>query len=323
MAGVKQRTIMVVDDEPAIREMMTWMLKEKNFAVLAAENGREAVKLLEMSGATIDAITCDMLMPVMNGMELAKHNYEHGDLPFIVCTTITDSGMAVKMMRYGVQDFLVKPITQQTLVATINAAINRRLFVTMKMEGETALDGNVSSIVIPAKRSQVLAGLDWIREKLGDSLQPDQRGKFLTHSFVFLQNAYEHGSLLFGEAQKTTLLKEGKFELEVKKRDSASKANITIDMAVLEGEASLRIRDEGAGFDYKKYLNMTPDDVVKRLDMPNGRGINMSVHYFDLIEYGDGGASVVLTKRFVDSGDAGSAQSDDKTVNDATLVTPS
>lgn len=297
---------MVVDDEPAIREMMTWMLKEKNFAVLAAENGRDAVKLLDKPGATIDAITCDMMMPVMNGMELAKYNFDDGNLPFIVCTASSDSGMAVKMMRYGVQDFLVKPITQQKLVATITAAINRRLFVTMKMKGEAALDGNVSSIVIPAKRSQVLAGLDWIREKLGDNFQPNERGKFLSHSFVFLQNAYEHGSLLFGEGEKTRLLNEGKFELEVKNREAACKANITIDMAVLEGEASLRVRDEGAGFDYKKYLNMTPDDVAKRLDMPNGRGINMSVNYFDLIEYGDGGASVILTKRFVDSGNAGS-----------------
>lgn len=272
MVGLNKQTIMVVDDEPAIREMLTWMPKEKSFAVLAAENGRDAVELLDGPGATVDAITCDMMMPVMNGMELAKYNFDDGNLPFIVCTASSDSGMAVKMMRYGVQDFLVKPITQQKLVATITAAINRRLFVTMKMKVETALDGNVSSIVIPAKRSRVLAGLDWIREKLGDNFQPNERGKFLSHSFVFLQNAYEHGSLLFGEGEKTRLLNEGKFELEVKNREAARKANITIDMAVLEREASLRVRDEGAGFDYKKYLNMTPDDVAKRLDMPNGRG---------------------------------------------------
>ena len=66
----KAATILVVDDDPAVRELTVSALEEMNYRVLAAENGRVALEVLRQAG-TVDLAVIDLVMPVMNGRELA------------------------------------------------------------------------------------------------------------------------------------------------------------------------------------------------------------------------------------------------------------
>jgi CheY-like chemotaxis protein len=66
----KAATILVVDDDPAVRELTVSALEEMNYRVLAAENGRVAIEVLRQAG-TVDLAVIDLVMPVMNGRELA------------------------------------------------------------------------------------------------------------------------------------------------------------------------------------------------------------------------------------------------------------
>lgn len=66
----KAATILVVDDDPAVRELTVSALEEMNYRVLAAENGRVAIEVLRQAG-TVDLALIDLVMPVMNGRELA------------------------------------------------------------------------------------------------------------------------------------------------------------------------------------------------------------------------------------------------------------
>ena len=66
----KAATILVVDDDPAVRELTVNALEEMNYRVLAADNGRVAIEVLRQTG-TVDLALIDLVMPVMNGRELA------------------------------------------------------------------------------------------------------------------------------------------------------------------------------------------------------------------------------------------------------------
>jgi len=66
----KAATILVVDDDPAVRELTVSALEEMNYRVLAADNGRVAIEVLRQTG-TVDLALIDLVMPVMNGRELA------------------------------------------------------------------------------------------------------------------------------------------------------------------------------------------------------------------------------------------------------------
>jgi CheY-like chemotaxis protein len=77
-------TTLVVDDDPAIRELVAHTLKRANFSVLTANSGLEAISLLQSHKEQIDLLVTDITMPGMNGLELAKHLTAFGfDIPVL------------------------------------------------------------------------------------------------------------------------------------------------------------------------------------------------------------------------------------------------
>ena len=66
-------TILLVEDEPAVRQLFAQALSRAGYAVLEARNGQEAMKLFDQHGETIDLLLTDMRMPYMGGAELAHH----------------------------------------------------------------------------------------------------------------------------------------------------------------------------------------------------------------------------------------------------------
>jgi two-component system cell cycle sensor histidine kinase/response regulator CckA len=65
-------TLLVVEDEPALRRLISASLERRGYTVLAAEDGTEAVRILENNPAKIDLVVSDIMMPKMNGLELRK-----------------------------------------------------------------------------------------------------------------------------------------------------------------------------------------------------------------------------------------------------------
>lgn len=297
MSKDQKSTALVVDDEDAVRGTVSFVLSNAGFNVVEAANGREAVELVNKGGVTVDVIVSDLNMPVMNGLELSRHNFDNWGLPFVVCTAVPDARFALKLLKHGVQDFVVKPIDRGALVAIVRAAIMRNLLAKFESDQAAVHPGNVSDISVPAKRTQVLVGLDWIREKSLGYFSTRDQSKFLSHTLEFLLNALEHGSLRISEKEKTDLLNQGKFDEAVREREAVCSATIKIEVVVLKREILVRITDGGTGFDYKKYLNMSDDNILERLEMPNGRGILMAKTFFDSIEYDNGGSSVLLIKK--------------------------
>jgi CheY-like chemotaxis protein len=294
---IGKQTVLAVEDEPAVREFITLALQDAGYDVVGAENGRQAVELLKNMPNKVDVIVSDLMMPVMNGLELAKFNYENNGLPFVVCTALYDTHMAINLLKYNVQDYVIKPIDdEQSFVNIVNTAAMRNFRRMFKQDDAEPLYGNVSTITIPSKRSQMLLAIDWVRMQTAEKLSAREGEKFLNYTHEFLMNSYEHGSLKLGETEKAELLNHGNYEKELKTREGECQAKITIDLAILKNRISLKISDEGNGFEFERYLHMSEQTLIDRLYMPNGRGIYIAAAYFDSIEYTNGGSSVMLTK---------------------------
>lgn len=296
-AGIGKQTVLAVEDESAVREFITLALQDAGYEVVSAANGRQAVEALKNMSGKIDVIVSDLMMPGMNGLELAKYNYENNSLPFVVCTALYDTHMAINLLKYGVQDYVIKPIDdEQNFVNIVNNAAMRNFRKMFKQDDAEPIYGNVSSITIPSRRSQILLAIDWVRAQTSAKLNLKEGEKFLNYVHEFLVNSYEHGNLNIGEDAKSELLNSGNYEKELKTRELECQKKITVELAILNNRISIKISDEGSGFDFDKYMHMSEQTLIDRLSMPNGRGIYIAAAYFDSIEYTNGGAAVMLTK---------------------------
>jgi two-component system, OmpR family, phosphate regulon response regulator PhoB len=120
------RTILVVDDEPAIREMVQLSLELAGFRCLQAANAREAHALI--LDERPDLVLLDWMMPETNGYELLRRlrkDEATARLPVIMVTARTEEASRVQGLEGGADDYVAKPYSPRELVARIRALLRR------------------------------------------------------------------------------------------------------------------------------------------------------------------------------------------------------
>ena len=121
--------VLVVDDEPLVRQVVRMTLEKAGYDVLEAENGEKAIEAINENEnpLVLDVLICDIRMPKINGVEAIEYfqrQYPH--VPLIVLTGYPDTNMAVSFMRHGVVDYLVKPVSTERLKTAVTAAMDQR-----------------------------------------------------------------------------------------------------------------------------------------------------------------------------------------------------
>ena len=113
--------ILVVDDEPAMREVLDMRLQEWGFDVCLAEDGIEGKEMAESYDP--DIVISDVVMPQVSGMDLLR-DLKAGDpdRPIILVTAQASIDLAVDAMKQGAQDFVTKPIDYPKLKMILKAA---------------------------------------------------------------------------------------------------------------------------------------------------------------------------------------------------------
>ncbi len=120
MISNHQLKILVVDDEPDIRESLTLRLESEDFSVVTAEDGKQAYELAQ--SVQPDCIILDLDMPVLDGLDTLKHlrgNELTQEIPVLVLTASTSSVDKLVTRNYGVEGFAIKPFDHQKLVEQI------------------------------------------------------------------------------------------------------------------------------------------------------------------------------------------------------------
>ncbi len=118
--------ILVVDDEPDVREAIRMQLETANYNVLEAENGEEAIKVLRSADnmVNVGVILCDIRMPKVNGLECIQFlRQEAPGIPTVVVTAYPDPELAANLMAKGVKDYLVKPVEREKLLGVVGELV--------------------------------------------------------------------------------------------------------------------------------------------------------------------------------------------------------
>ncbi|EOX4902824.1 response regulator [Vibrio alginolyticus] len=106
---INQKLIMLVDDDPIFRKVTNAYLESQGFKVVEAENGLEALQ--QLRECQPDLILCDLSMPVLDGIEFVEEvSLEYPYMPLIVVSGTDEMSDVAKVLRFGIKDFLPKPI---------------------------------------------------------------------------------------------------------------------------------------------------------------------------------------------------------------------
>ncbi len=117
-----QETILLVEDEPAVRQLFATALTRAGYKVFEARNGEEAVKLFEQHADAVDLLLTDMRMPYMGGAELAKElRGRKSDLK-LICI----SGYPGSLETVTETDFLAKPFSRDEMLRKVRDVLDRR-----------------------------------------------------------------------------------------------------------------------------------------------------------------------------------------------------
>ena len=116
--------ILVVEDDPEIRDGIGIYLKNQGYAVIKAENGKEGLELLERE-APIHLVIADVMMPVMDGVTMVMKLRERYDLPVIILSAKSEDIDKITGLNIGADDYVTKPFVPMELVARVNAQLRR------------------------------------------------------------------------------------------------------------------------------------------------------------------------------------------------------
>ncbi|MCG7255019.1 response regulator transcription factor [Corynebacterium hadale] len=118
-----QPKILVVDDDPAINEMLTIVLEAEGFRTASVQDGAEAVDAFH--SFVPDLILLDLMLPGVNGIDICREIRRTSPVPIVMLTAKTDTVDVVLGLESGADDYITKPFKPKELVARIRARLRR------------------------------------------------------------------------------------------------------------------------------------------------------------------------------------------------------
>ena len=123
-AGTAER-VLVVDDEPVVREIIAIRLREDGYPVLTATNGNEALSILAQDNVAL--VVSDIVMPGMDGIQLLREiRQRQPDTAVIMVTAVSELQRAIEALKLGASDYLTKPFHFDELSISVQNALEKR-----------------------------------------------------------------------------------------------------------------------------------------------------------------------------------------------------
>ena len=120
MTGTK---VLVVDDEPTVREVVVGYLRRDGHDVAEAGDGNKALDLLVSDPP--DLVVLDMMLPGVNGLDILRRVRSTSDIPVIMLTARAEESDRVAGLELGADDYVVKPFSPRELAARVNGVLRR------------------------------------------------------------------------------------------------------------------------------------------------------------------------------------------------------
>lgn len=150
---MKKGTILVVDDESRMRKLVKDFLVRKDFGVLEAANGEEAVDIF-VENKDIALIILDVMMPKMDGWQACKEIRALSNVPIIMLTAKADERDELLGFELGVDEYISKPFSPKILVARVEAILRRTSGISQEehlVAGDIELDISAHTVKVKGK----------------------------------------------------------------------------------------------------------------------------------------------------------------------------
>ena len=268
-------TILAADDDRGILLLIQSILNPEHYNLVTAADGQMARSLLQAEPSRFSTILLDWEMPGMTGIDLLrwiKQQRDLADVP-VILETAMDS---VERIREGIEAgafyYLTKPFDRRLLLSIVNAALgdfhNKVAMARRLKESQNPfqyLEEGVFRFRTLKEGGQLAV---WIANACPE---PES----VMGLMEIMTNAVEHGNLGITYAEKTTLLDKGAWLDEVQRRFELPEFAgrfVEVQLRKAPEKITVLIEDQGAGFDFRKYLSMDPERAFDS----HGRGIAMA-----------------------------------------------
>jgi len=159
---VKNITLLIVEDEEAIRDMLCFSLQNKNFNILNADNTEEAIQIL--SHTIPDLMILDWMLPGKSGIEFIKWIRQEKvlkNIPIIMLTAKVEEENKIKGLMVGADDYITKPFSIDELIARIITILRRGVLISPENEikiGDMVLNIDKYNLTIKKQQVKLLPG---------------------------------------------------------------------------------------------------------------------------------------------------------------------
>lgn len=146
-------TVLVVDDEQAMRRLLDMQLKSKGYHVLLAASGKEALHILE--SLQVDIILLDIMMPEQDGFGVAKDIRKFSNIPILFLTALDDRDSMIQGFGVGADDYVSKPFDSEVLHLRIQAVLQRtskHIQIERLKKGSIVLDIAARTVYVDEKK---------------------------------------------------------------------------------------------------------------------------------------------------------------------------
>jgi DNA-binding response OmpR family regulator len=285
---------MVVEDDAVSRHLLSKALTQNGYEPLEFADGQQAYDWLLQNPHRAEAMVLDRSMPRLDGLSvvrLLRQKPALANLPVVMVTAATEPEDMREGIGAGVFYYLTKPVEFDVFATIIAAAVKESRH---RRELTRQLARRNDDMAMLKKASFTLQTVAQA-ERLSLILAPlfPQPELALKGVAALLLNAVEHGRLRIGFEKKTALLRENRWAEEIRKLEhSAPFANqhVQVDIERLGNRCRMSIRDPGEGFDWRRFIDLSPDRATAK----NGRGIAQArVSSFDKLMYSEAGNIVV------------------------------
>lgn len=287
--------VLVVEDEEIVAGLIYLTLTDCGYQVTSLDNAESAWQILN-SGMHFDAILLDRGLPDMDGMALLHRIKADRDLchiPVVIETSKDDSDSVREGLAAGAYYYLTKPLQPPLLLAVLDAAIKQYQQLTQIRVAVHEAGRALNFLKTGTFQCRTLAHACELAQSLAHAYPDPSRVLFGLQELLI--NAIEHGNLGINYAEKTQLVINNRWHKEIERREvdpAYCARSVTVHFERSSDLLKLTIQDEGDGFQWEKYLELSP----KRAFDPHGRGIAMARKLsFDTLDYLGNGNTVVVT----------------------------
>ena len=284
--------ILVVDDEELFRKLTQKSLERCGYQVETAVDGAAAWEMI--NDRCYDLILLDKQMPKLDGislLKLIKADDRFKDIPAVMLTANNRQEDVIEGLAAGAYYYLTKPTTGELLRLVISNVLAefRQKRELRQLIGQQV---NYQKLLRRAEFSyQTLTEAKNLALLLAEiSMNP---ARTLNGFMELLINAVEHGNLGITYAEKSRLLRDGRWEEEVDARlniEQYASRRVQVQLDKTDTSCTVTVTDQGDGFDWSKYMEFSSE---RAFDL-HGRGIAMSKAIsFDSLEYQGNGNTVV------------------------------